>query len=133
MRLLSDSELVEAQRLVGWALYADEAAEDGYVERPDLSDEESQWLNDLERKVNDELNRRYRDTGTVPRSKPVQVVGLSRSPVPVRRARGTARPREHRARAGRSRARSPGGSSDDDPHEPAPALAGSLEHAGGRS
>jgi hypothetical protein len=43
--------------------------------------------------------------------------------VPVaRRARGQARSREHRARPAR-RARSPG-RNDDDPHEPAPALAG---------
>jgi hypothetical protein len=48
-----------------------------------------------------------------------------RRAVPVeRRARVAARPRERRARPARSRARSPGRSADE-PHEPAPALAGS--------
>ena len=114
-RLLSDSELVEMQRLVGWALYADEADEDGYVERHELSDEERQGLRSMEQRVNGELGRRYRESGAVPRSARAEVVGWSRTPVPVRRARAKARPREHRARTGRSRARSPGGSSNDDP------------------
>jgi hypothetical protein len=137
VRLLSASELVELGKLAGWALNCGDDGEflmdeDGAeVERPDLSPEQRQWLRAVIRGVDHELNRRYREGGDhwpAPTTETYSTATI----VPLR-ARIVARPREHRARRVRSRARSPG-RSDDDPHEPAPALAGSrLISAGGGS
>jgi hypothetical protein len=137
VRSISASELIELQKLAGWALNCGDDGEfltdeDGAsLDRPDLTPEQRQWLHGVLRGVNEELSRRYREGGDwwpVPTTEKYSTATI----VPLR-ARIVARPREHRARRARSRARSPG-RSDDDPHEPAPALAGStFISAGGGS
>ena len=125
LRLLSVSDLVELDRLAGWALSCRDDGDwlcddDGIdLDRSDLSPEQCEWLHEITRAVRDEFQRRYREgEPTRTDDRPTRML---RTPIPARHARVKARPRERRARRARSRARSPG-RGDDDPHEPAPAL-----------
>jgi hypothetical protein len=134
VRLLSVAELLDLDNLVHWAqhcgddgdwLWDDEGVQDSSLVQPDLTAEQFQYLYGIELGIRDELSRRQREGREVWSEPKDDRIASQRMPTgPVRRAhRVEARPRERRARPAR-RARSPG-RSDDDPHEPAPALAGS--------
>jgi hypothetical protein len=66
VRSISASDLIELQKLAGWALNRGDHGEflvdeDGAeLDRPDLTPEQRQWLRGVIRGVDEELNRRYR-------------------------------------------------------------------------
>jgi hypothetical protein len=135
LRRLTADELNDLDWLVGWALYCDDDGNyigadedtDEDIERPDLTDEQRQWLRGVIRAIwNERLRRRLPEGLQEVVDRRVDMLALRRPPaVTPHSARGVvrARPREGRARSRRSRARSPGRSTDDDPEPARRALA----------
>jgi hypothetical protein len=120
-RTLSAADLIELERLANSALYCGDDGDyiyddetDYQLERDDLSDEQRDWLRAVLRAVWDEHQRRDR----------LQQARRHRPADPLRRVQGRndrperctvqVRPREHRPRSGRGRARSPGRAGDSD-------------------